>query len=61
MERSKDRAYFKLDENAISTYVPNFLLLYGTAVDVLEPTFLKEKVVDAISKLFHHHQKSELD
>ncbi|UOQ43772.1 YafY family transcriptional regulator [Halobacillus salinarum] len=61
VERSKDRVYFKLDESAISTYVPNFLLLYGTAVEVLEPTFLKEKLVDTVSKLLHHHQKSELD
>ncbi len=61
MERSKNRAYFKLDESAISTYVPNFLLTYGTTVDVLEPTFLKEKLVDAVSKLLYHHQKSELD
>ncbi|GGJ62281.1 helix-turn-helix transcriptional regulator [Virgibacillus salexigens] len=61
VERSKNRAYFKLDESAISTYVPNFLLTYGTTVDVLEPTFLKEKLVDAVSKLLYHHQKSELD
>ncbi|WP_267129002.1 helix-turn-helix transcriptional regulator [Radiobacillus deserti] len=61
VERSKDRVYFKLDESAISTYVPHFLLLYRTTVDVLEPTFLKEKLVDAVSKLLHHHQKSELD
>lgn len=61
VERSKDKVYFKLDEKTISTYVPNFLLLYGTAIEVLEPTFLKKKLVEVISKLHHHYQKSELD
>ncbi|MGP4039095.1 helix-turn-helix transcriptional regulator [Gracilibacillus sp. D59] len=61
VERSKDRVYFKLDERVISTYLPNFLLLYGTAVEVLEPTFLKGKLVEVLSKLLHHYKKTELD
>ncbi len=61
MERTKNEIYFKLDEKAITTYVPYLLLSYGTTIQVLEPSILKERVIAALSKLLNHYQKVELD
>ncbi|SFB07678.1 Predicted DNA-binding transcriptional regulator YafY, contains an HTH and WYL domains [Lentibacillus halodurans] len=60
-ERSNEQVHFKLGEKAISTYVPYFLLPYGTSIQVLEPSFLRESLTDVISKLYNHYQKIELD
>ncbi|AZU60044.1 helix-turn-helix transcriptional regulator [Neobacillus mesonae] len=56
--RSKNHAHFKIDEQSINTYVPYYLLPYGKAINILEPLFLKERMVTVTSELVKHYQKS---
>jgi predicted DNA-binding transcriptional regulator YafY len=55
-QRLKSKAHFKLDEQSINTYVPYYLLPYGKAINILEPLFLKERMVAVTSELVDHYQ-----
>jgi predicted DNA-binding transcriptional regulator YafY len=54
--RTENHAHFRIDEQSITTYVPYFLLPYGKAIKILEPLFLKEKMVTVTSELVKHYQ-----
>ncbi|WP_312470266.1 YafY family protein [Neobacillus sp.] len=56
--RSKNHAHFKVDKQSINTYVPYFFLPYGKAITILEPLFLKERMVTVASELVNHYQDS---
>ncbi|ERI11462.1 HTH domain protein [Aneurinibacillus aneurinilyticus ATCC 12856] len=56
VERSMDEAHFKLDEQAILSYVPYLLLSYGKSIQVLEPLVLKEKMIALTSELLNYYQ-----
>ncbi|BAU28406.1 putative DNA-binding transcriptional regulator YafY [Aneurinibacillus soli] len=56
VERSVNHIHAKLTEQAILSYVPHFLLQYGTSIRVLEPPLLKEKLVTVTSTLLQHYQ-----
>ncbi|MBM7587954.1 putative DNA-binding transcriptional regulator YafY [Bacillus pakistanensis] len=56
IDRTKNQASFKLDEHSIRTFVPYFLLPYGKSITILEPSFLKEKLVDVASGLVEHYK-----
>lgn len=58
--RSENHIYFKIDEQSINTYVPYYLLPYGKAINILEPIFLKERMVTVTSELVKHYQNSKL-
>lgn len=55
--RSEDHVYFKIDKQSINTYVPYYLLPYGRAINILEPKFLKERMVTITSEIIKHYQK----
>ena len=54
--RSENHAFFMIDEQSINTYVPYYLLPYGRAIKILEPLFLKERMVTVTSELVKHYQ-----
>ncbi|ETI68482.1 helix-turn-helix transcriptional regulator [Neobacillus vireti] len=56
IRRSENHAHFMIDEQSIDTYVPYYLLPYGRAIKILEPLFLKEKMVMVTSELVKHYQ-----
>jgi predicted DNA-binding transcriptional regulator YafY len=56
--RSKTHAHFKIDEQSINTYIPYFLLPYGKAINIIEPLFLKERMVTVATELVNHYQPS---
>ena len=58
--RSENHAHFKIDEQSINTYVPYYLLPYGKAINILEPLFLKERMVTVTIELVKHYQNSKL-
>lgn len=58
IERSDNGIHFMLDEQAIRTYVPYFLLPYGKAIEVLEPAILKERLVAITSDLLEYYKKT---
>lgn len=55
-ERTGGQAVFLLDERAVHDYVPNFLLPYGTAIQVIEPQSLKKRLVSAASELMEYYR-----
>ncbi|BFH61853.1 helix-turn-helix transcriptional regulator [Paenibacillus azoreducens] len=55
-ERTSNQAVFLLDERVIHAYVPNFLLSYGKAIQVIEPQSLKAKLVDVASELTEYYK-----
>lgn len=55
-ERTSNQAVFLLDERVIHTYVPNFLLSYGKAIQVIEPQSLKKKLVAVASELMEYYK-----
>ena len=55
-ERSADQAIFLLEDEAIHTYVPYFLLSYGKSIQIIEPRSLKEKLVAVASELMAYYQ-----
>jgi predicted DNA-binding transcriptional regulator YafY len=59
-QRSETHAYFKIDEQAINTYVPYFLLPYGKAINILEPLLLKKRMITVTQELVKHYQSSDL-
>jgi predicted DNA-binding transcriptional regulator YafY len=56
IERSLEHAHFQVEEQAILTHVPHFLLSYGRAIQVLEPAILKERLVEITSNLLNHYK-----
>jgi predicted DNA-binding transcriptional regulator YafY len=56
IDRTKNLAGFKLDKHSIQTFVPYFLLPYGKSITILEPTFLKEKLIEVASELVNHYK-----
>ncbi|ADG05298.1 helix-turn-helix transcriptional regulator [Kyrpidia tusciae] len=56
VKRSGNEAWFGVDERAIRTYVPYFLLTYGTSIRVLEPSLLQERLVEVASELLDHYR-----
>ncbi|WP_026074180.1 helix-turn-helix transcriptional regulator [Brevibacillus massiliensis] len=56
VERSLEHAHFRLEEQAIRTFVPYFLIPYGKAIQVLEPPLLKERLVAITSDLLQFYQ-----
>ena len=55
-ERTSNQAVFLLDERALHAYVPNFLLSYGKAIQVIEPQSLKKKLASVASELMDYYQ-----
>ncbi len=55
-ERTSNQATFLLDERAVHAYVPNFLLPYGKAIQVIEPKSLKKKLVSVAAELMEYYQ-----
>jgi len=55
-ERSANEAWFRLDETAIRTYAPFFLLPYGKSIRVLEPALLRQRLADIAAELAEHHR-----
>ncbi len=55
-ERTSNQATFLLDERAVHAYVPNFLLPYGKAIQVIEPQSLKKKLVSVTAELMEYYQ-----
>jgi predicted DNA-binding transcriptional regulator YafY len=55
-ERTSNQATFLLDERAVNAYVPNFLLPYGKAIQVIEPQSLKKKLVSVAAELMEYYQ-----
>lgn len=55
-ERTSNQAVFLLDERVIHTYVPNFLLSYGKAIQVIEPQSLKTNLVAVTSELMEYYK-----
>jgi predicted DNA-binding transcriptional regulator YafY len=56
LERSKNEIHFKLEEGAVLSYLPHYLLTYGKSIQVLGPPFLKEKMVGIASELLEYYQ-----
>lgn len=55
-ERTSNQATFLLDERAIHTYVPYFLLSYGKAIQVIGPQSLKKKLASVAAELMEYYQ-----
>jgi predicted DNA-binding transcriptional regulator YafY len=55
-ERTSNQAVFLLDERAVNTYVPHFLLSYGKAIQVIEPQSLKKRLVAVVSDLMEYYK-----
>ena len=55
-ERTDGQAVFLLDERAVHDYVPNFLLSYGTAVQVMEPQSLKKRLAAVALELAEYYR-----
>ncbi len=56
IDRQPELAAFKLQEPALSTYVPYFLLPYGRAIEVLEPLTLARRMAEVSGMLAEHYQ-----
>ncbi len=56
VERTADRAHFKLDELTLYTQVPYYLLSYGGKIRVVEPEELKLYMVDIAESLLQYYQ-----
>ena len=55
VERQLEEAVFQLERSMIETYVPYFLMPYGTTLTI-DSKLLVEKLVGASSKLMTHYQ-----
>ncbi len=55
-ERTANKVIFLLEEEAIHTYVPYLLLPYGKSIQVLEPSSLKQTIIEVLHDLVHYYQ-----
>ncbi|MDF2663110.1 MAG: Helix-turn-helix type 11 domain protein [Paenibacillus sp.] len=56
VERTSDRALFKLDELRLYAHTPYYLLSFGGTIRVLEPAELKSHMIDLISSLLDYYR-----
>ncbi|QGQ98908.1 YafY family transcriptional regulator [Paenibacillus psychroresistens] len=56
VERTHEDAYFQVEKQVLLGYVPHFLLVYGRAIAVIEPTELKDKLIEISSGLLEHYR-----
>ncbi|AZN42979.1 helix-turn-helix transcriptional regulator [Paenibacillus albus] len=56
IERTSDEAHFMMDEKSLLTYIPHHLLGYGMRIQVLEPAFLREHLIELTTKLLAYYQ-----
>lgn len=56
VERTEDRAHFKLDELTLFTQAPHFLLSYGGKIRIVEPVELKECMIEIASSLLEFYR-----
>ncbi|WP_186423199.1 helix-turn-helix transcriptional regulator [Lacrimispora celerecrescens] len=55
-ERTPNQAVFLLEERVMNGYVPNFLLSYGRAIEIIEPENLKKRLADIALELMEYYQ-----
>lgn len=55
-ERTSNQAVFLIDERALHSYIPHFLLSYGKALQVIEPQSLKRKLAAVASELMEYYK-----
>lgn len=55
-ERTPNKAIFSLQEEIIYAYIPNILLPYGKSIQIIEPSNLKDKMVENLLELINHYQ-----
>ncbi|MET4559829.1 putative DNA-binding transcriptional regulator YafY [Lysinibacillus parviboronicapiens] len=55
-ERTANKVIFLLEEESIHTYVPYLLLPYGKSIQVLEPSSLKQTIIEVLHDLVHYYQ-----
>lgn len=60
-ERSKHRASFLLEEQAIAAYVPYYLLGFGTELTVQAPVSLRSRMAEISLEIHSHYQTSAAD
>jgi predicted DNA-binding transcriptional regulator YafY len=56
VERTENRAHFKLDEARLYTQVPYQLLSYGGKIRIVAPEELKACMVEIAASLLHYYQ-----
>lgn len=56
-ERTFNQAEFQLEEDIMHKYVPQLLLPYGKAIQIVEPLSLKEEMIKNLSDLIEFYQK----
>jgi predicted DNA-binding transcriptional regulator YafY len=60
IERTMNHAHFQVEEQVLLDHVPHFLLAYGRAIQVLEPTILKDRLIEIISGLLEHYTSVQI-
>lgn len=51
-----NRATFLLEKEIIYRYIPNILIPYGKSIKIIEPTSLKEKMVEILADLISYYK-----
>ncbi|QDQ02385.1 YafY family transcriptional regulator [Lysinibacillus fusiformis] len=55
-ERTSNTVIFLLEEQALHRYVPYLLLPYGKSIQVIEPSSLKQTLIEVLNDLIHYYQ-----
>lgn len=58
VERSSEHALFQVEEKLVHTQVPHFLLPFGKAIRVQEPSFLNERLAAIAADLHQYYQST---
>jgi hypothetical protein len=61
VERRPEEALFRMGEPSLRTFVPYFLLPYGTAIRIVEPGLLVDKLAEVSSRLAAHYAAMKSD
>ncbi|MGX4587891.1 helix-turn-helix transcriptional regulator [Paenibacillus chitinolyticus] len=57
VERTTNQVHMKMEEKAIRSYVPYFLMIHGRSIRILEPPLLKEQLISATSGLLEFYKQ----
>lgn len=56
LERSTDQVHLLVDKKSIGCYMPYYLISYGKSIKVIEPTLLKESMLDILKDLMEYYK-----
>lgn len=58
VQQTEEEIQFLVERDNLNMVIPNFLLLYGSSIKIVEPESLRKTLVERSRELVNHHQQT---